>query len=121
MLQKRQNMSEYSLYFNVLDETIARIENSIKSITKEQFLADITLQDATLMRLQVIGENINNLPRKMKKESGLKWRKFEKLRNLISHRYASVDYLIVWDFINNRIVELKEGLVKLKQLDNRNV
>ena len=74
------------------------------------------LQDATLMRLQVIGENIKKIPFKIKKKNkNIKWRKFEKLRNLISHKYGSVDYEIIWNFINENLPELKQQIKTTKE------
>jgi len=108
-------MQESRLYVNVILETIARIEKSLKKITKQEFMKNINLQDATLMRLQVIGENIKKIPIKTKKKNKeIKWRKFEKLRNIISHRYNYVDYNIIWSFLENNLNELKSGILSLK-------
>lgn len=102
-------MSDYELHKNAILDMIKRIESS--TTNKEEFMKSPELQDATLMRLQVIGESIKNIPLKIKKKNKkLKWRKFEKLRNLISHKYGSVDYEIVWNFINNNLAELKENI-----------
>jgi uncharacterized protein with HEPN domain len=104
-------MQEYKLYINVINEMIRKIEDSIKNISQDEFIKNSTLLDATLMRLQVIGENIGNIPSNIKKEEKhVKWKKFEKLRNIISHKYASVDYGLIWDFIKNNLRELKRGL-----------
>ena|SRR3989344_2078399 len=102
-------MREYKLYKEVISESINKIEQSLIGITKEMFMKNILLQDATLMRLQVIGENIKALPDTLKKpRKEIKWRKFEKLRDIISHKYDSVDYEIIWNFIDANLKELKE-------------
>jgi uncharacterized protein with HEPN domain len=106
MSKKKQNMSEYELYKNLILEMISKIEKSFLGLEESEFLKDTNLQDATLMRLQVIGENIKKIPSKLKSKN-LKWKKFEKLRNLISHRYDTVDYKIVYGFIKNHLTELK--------------
>lgn len=108
-------MQEYKLYMNVILETIAKIENSFNSVKKDEFLGDAELQDATLMRLQVIGENIKKIPFEVKKRNkDIKWKKFEKLRNIISHKYEFVNYDIIWSFIQNNIEELKLAISSLK-------
>ncbi|MEK6886658.1 MAG: HepT-like ribonuclease domain-containing protein [Nanoarchaeota archaeon] len=105
-------MSNSNLYKNTILEMIKRLESSLTN--KEKFMSDSEMQDATLMRLQVIGENIKNIPLETKKKnSQFKWKKFEKLRNLISHKYNSVDYEIVWNFIKNNLAELKDNLEKI--------
>ena len=108
-------MQDYKLYTNVIIETIAKIENSMNSIEKREFLENSELQDATLMRLQVIGECIKKIPPEIKKNAKeIKWKKFERLRNIISHKYASVDYNIIWSFIENNLEELKLGIMSLR-------
>lgn len=92
-----------------------KIEKSIMSRDKKEFMQDEQLQDATLMRLQVIGENIKKIPLEIKKRhKDIKWKKFEKLRNIISHKYESVDYNIIWSFIENNLEELKLAVLKIK-------
>ncbi|MEK6885795.1 MAG: HepT-like ribonuclease domain-containing protein [Nanoarchaeota archaeon] len=107
-------MLEYKLYVNVLLEAIDKIENSVENNRKE-FMENSELQDATLMRLQVIGESIKKIPTYIKKQyKEIKWKKFEKLRNIISHKYASVDYNLIWSFIENNLEELKSGIINIK-------
>lgn len=105
-------MREYKLYVNTILEMINRIQSSLKH--KEDIIKNYSLQDATMMRLQVIGENIKKIPSEIKKENKVKWRKFEKLRNLISHKYNLVDYEIVWNFIQKNLPELKKSIKELK-------
>ena len=87
---------------------------------KNLLMKDIDLQDATLMRLQVIGENIRKIPSNIKiKNKEFKWKKFERLRNLISHRYESINWEILWNFIEVNLPELKKEIQKiLKDIKN---
>ncbi len=107
-------MPDYKLYINVILESIEKIENSAAKLKKEDFLKNLEIQDATLMRLQVIGENIKKIPSEAKKRvKEIKWKKFEKLRNIISHRYDAVDYSLIWSFIENNLEELKNAILKI--------
>jgi len=106
-------MQEYKIYLNVILEMIEKIRNSVHS--KEELIKNSEKQDANLMRLQVIGENIKSIPSEIKKKNKqINWKKFEKLRNLISHKYSSVDYNIVWDFIEKNLLKLKIEIENLK-------
>ncbi len=108
-------MLDYKLYINVILEIIEKIESSIFKLNKEDFLKDSELQDATLMRLQVIGENIKKIPLNLKrKNKEIKWKKFEKLRNIISHKYAAVNYNLIWSFIEDNLSELKNAVLEIK-------
>lgn len=59
-------MLDYKLYVNVIFEMIDKIEKSAS--TKKELMENPELQDATLMRLQVIGENIKKMPLEIKKQ-----------------------------------------------------
>ena len=108
-------MRNSKLYTNVIIETITKIEKSIVKTSKSDFMKNSELQDATLMRLQVIGENIKNIPFDVKKKNKeIKWKKFERLRHIISHKYDSVNYSLIWSFIENNLKELKEGILSIK-------
>jgi len=76
---------------------------------------DLRDWDATLMRLQVIGESVKKIPNDVKdKYSELNWKKFENLRNFISHVYARVSAKLISDTIKNDLPHLKEVLRRMK-------
>jgi uncharacterized protein with HEPN domain len=106
-------MLDYNLYKNVILEMISKLENSFYNLEEKEFLKNSEIQDATLMRLQVIGENIKRIPSKSKTKE-LNWKKFEKLRNLISHRYDTIDYKIVYNFVTKNLPELKKAIKNIK-------
>ena len=109
-------MLNYNLYVNVTLEMIERIEKSVKNIDKQNFIENFDFQDSTLMRLQVIGENVKKIPYEIKKKNkNIKWKKFEKLRNIISHKYDLVDYNLIWSFIENNLKELKMAILRIKK------
>jgi uncharacterized protein with HEPN domain len=115
MLKRRQNMLNYKIYINQIKEMIDRIEKSSKNISKEKFKKDEGLADATLLRLQVIGESINHIPAEIKKKNKqVKWKLFSKLRNFISHKYIQMDLDIIYNLIKEKIPELKEQINTVK-------
>ena len=110
-------MLDYRLYTNIILEVIEKIENSVVKLNKKEFLKNLEIQDATLMRLQVIGENIKKIPLELKKkDKKTKWKKFEKLRNIISHKYNIVNYNLIWSFIETNLEELKNAVLRIKKL-----
>jgi uncharacterized protein with HEPN domain len=62
-------MQESKLYINVIIESIEKIERSMENINYQDFLNNSNLQDATLMRLQFIGENIKKIPLEIKNKN----------------------------------------------------
>jgi|SRR3989344_2667251 len=103
-------MLRYKLYVDDALEMIDRIEKlgSHNLDVKENW-------DATLMRLQVIGESVKKIPKEVKKKyKGIKWEKFENLRDFISHTYMRVPLDIVKNIIE---VELPNLKLKLEVLE----
>ena len=99
-------MSRYNLYFNLITEMCNKLEK-----TPLKKLNDETVWDATLMRFQVIGENIKKIPAKIKKENKeIKWKDFEWFRNQISHEYGEVSKELIKDMILKDIPVLKKEI-----------
>ena len=103
-------MSKYELYLNLVSEMCERLEKTdINKLTNED------IWDAALMRLQVIGENLKKIPKKLKEKSPeVKWENFEWFRNQISHEYKIVLREVVKDLIK-KIPELKNSILKMKK------
>ena len=102
-------MSKYELYLNLVREMCERLEKTdINKLTNED------IWDAALMRLQVIGENLKKIPKKLKEKSpGVKWENFEWFRNQVSHQYKIVLREVVRDLIK-KIPELKKSIKQIK-------
>jgi|SRR3989344_1280119 len=104
-------MSEYNIYLENIIESIKKIEVSTKYISHDRLKENVDVWDATLMRLQVIGESIKKLPSKIKKRhKEVEWRKLAQLRNIISHDYFVVSPKIVEDIIRNKLPSVKEKI-----------
>ncbi len=94
---------------------IERIEKTTNNLSKKDFERDINLIDSTILRLQVIGETMKNIPFEIKKKNKqVRWRAFSKLRNFISHKYLQIDREIIWDFIQTQIPKLKKEIETIK-------
>jgi uncharacterized protein with HEPN domain len=102
-------MSHYNLYLDLILELVGKIERSLN-----KSLSDDDIWDATLMRFQVIGENIKNIPEKtLKKHSEINWEKFYGFRNDINHEYLKVPETIVRSLINE-LPAMKRAIKKIR-------
>lgn len=114
---------EYTLKEEILDkflqisESITIIEERCKNIQNvDDFLVSpwgMTILDACIMRIQVIGETIKAIDDKTQKNllkdyPQVPWTKVIGLRNIISHEYANIDYEIIWIVIKKHLPPLKE-------------
>ncbi len=97
------------LFLRDILEAIERVESYTAS-GKDEFLSNQTVQDATLYRLQTIGEAANQLPEEITgKYLEIPWRDIVDFRNLLAHRYWRIDLNVVW-----AILEPEGELAKLK-------
>ncbi|MEK6891172.1 MAG: DUF86 domain-containing protein [Nanoarchaeota archaeon] len=107
-------MRDYNLYLNDILRAIERIDNSFKGINEDDFNNDLNLQDATLMRIQIIGEAVKNIPDNLKeKYSTIEWKKISGIRDVISHLYFGIDLEIIRDVVKNKLPELKSSITKI--------
>lgn len=79
----------------------------------------MTVMEACIMRLQVIGETIRGIDDKTHQQlfanyPQIPWRKIIGLRNIISHEYANIDYDIIWIVINKYLMPLQEAVEAIK-------
>jgi uncharacterized protein with HEPN domain len=104
-------MQKYNLYLNQILENIQKIENSLKGKNKEDLEKEEILKDATYMRIQIIGENVNKIPFKIQNQyPEVEWNRIKDSRDIISHAYTKVNINIIWDLIRIEFPKLKEAI-----------
>ena len=105
-------------------ESVEVIEERCKSYQNiDDFLQTpwgMTILDACILRLQVIGETIKAIDDKTRQALFIRypqipWRKVIGLRNIISHEYANIDYEIIWTVIRQHLPPLKETILLIKE------
>ena len=78
----------------------------------EMYQTDIAFQYACSMCLIQIGELAGRLSDEAR-STGIPWHAIRAMRNLHAHDYENVDLSVVWDTLENDIVDLKEKLSQL--------
>lgn len=89
--------------------------------TEDEFLSSPTgmaMLDASILRLQIIGEAVRAIDDMTKGEllskyETIPWRNIIGLRNIISHDYANVNYTTIVKIIKNNIKPLEEVVKKI--------
>ena len=64
---------------------------------KERYDESATFRNAVCLCLLQIGELVGNLSDEFKEaNSNIHWRSIKKLRNIVAHRYKTIDFNLVW-------------------------
>jgi len=97
-------------------DAINDIKSSIKGLSKENFIKSKDLKDATIRRIEIIGEAVKNISENTKeKYHKVEWKKIIGTRDRLIHAYFSVDLDITWDIIKNDLPILERQLLKIKE------
>jgi uncharacterized protein with HEPN domain len=106
---------------HILD-AINDIEESINGLSKQEFIDDKDIKDATIRRIEIIGEAVKNIsPNTKNKYPGIEWKQIAGTRDKMIHHYFSVDLDITWGIIKKDIPELRNQILKIeKDLEGKN-
>lgn len=106
----------FAPYLELIRESVEAIEKYCPP-NKETFLASPLLQDAVLMRLQVIGENLAAIRRidnsRFAEVADDSWYQVIGLRNIIPHGYETIDFNRIWRIISDELPALTASLAEL--------
>ena len=98
---------------NIL-ECAQRIEEYTSVLDKDTFLANTQTQEAVIRRLEIIGEAVKSLPADWKdSHPEVEWRQIARMRDLLIHRYFSVDLDLTWTMARNDVPALAQEVSAL--------
>ena len=110
------------VYLQHILEQISLIEESTKDKTKKDFDANKDLKDATIRRIEIIGEAVKNISEQLKKiHREVEWKRIAGTRDIIIHAYFKVDWELVWKTIQDDIGELKKQISKIKEVLEKDI
>lgn len=100
-------------------ESIQRIENFTNNLSESKFIESEEKQDATIRRLEIIGEAAKNLSKVFKnKYPDIEWKKIAGMRNIIAHEYFGVDLKLTYKIVKEDTPKFKKNIQKiLKELN----
>lgn len=92
-------------------EECTKIENPLSRISQSSFLHDTDKQDATMRRLEIIGDASKLLSQQLKDTLfGIPWEPAARIRDRLIHGYFSVDLLIVWNTTQIEVPKIQAAI-----------
>ncbi len=103
---------ESSAYLKDILESISRVKEYTRNLSKEEYEKKGLIVDATMRNLEIIGEAVSQLPKEIKERySQVPWQDIKNFRNVVAHHYFMLNADRIWDIIKNRL-DLLEKQVK---------
>lgn len=104
------------IYIKEILEQIGLIQEYTKGISEAIFKHDLNLRDATLRRLEIIGEASKQVSEKTKKKyPEIEWKSISGTRDILIHSYFGVDVKLVWRIVKKDIPVLKKQMKKIEK------
>lgn len=106
---------------HILD-AITDVENSIDGLSRKKFEENKDIRDATIRRIEIMGEAVKNISNKLKEiYPSIAWKKIAGARDRMIHVYFDIDMNVVWDIVKKDIPQLKKQIQKIKEeLESKN-
>ncbi len=100
---------ESSAYLKDILESISRIKEYTRNLSKEEFEKKKLIVDGTMRNLEIIGEAVSQLPKEIKDQyPQVSWQDIKNFRNVVAHRYFMLNEDRIWDVIRNRLDTLEK-------------
>mgnify|MGYP006300076139 CR=1 FL=1 len=81
---------------------------------REEFMLDPMRRDAVVRNFEIIGEATKRLSEETKSQRPeIPWRDVAGFRDILIHVYEGVDYVEVWNIVENHLPSLREAVDSL--------
>nr|WP_044200150.1 DUF86 domain-containing protein [Oscillochloris trichoides] len=106
-------MTDDRTYLGHIIDCIQRIEDYTRD-GEAAFMASPIIQDAVVRNFEIIGEATKRLSSKLtRSRPDIQWRRIAGFRDVLIHRYASIDLTAVWNVIEHDLTNLKSVITDL--------
>lgn len=108
-------------YLKHILDAINDTESSLQNSSKKEFMENKDVKDATVRRIEIIGEAVKNISSEFKaKYPEIEWKEIAGSRDVMIHAYFNVDFDIVWGIASKDLPRLKKQILEiLASLDEK--
>ena len=108
-------MSNDSVYLQHIRDALADIV-AYTGAGRDVFFAERMRQDATLRKLEIIGQAVKKLSDETRsREPEIAWKQIAGMRDKVIHDYFGVNLEIVWAVIEKELPKLEQAIGRLLQ------
>lgn len=105
---------EIAVFLSHILESIEKINEFTRNVSKERFKKNVQLQDAVIRRIEIIGEAAKNIPSDFQeKHTNVPWAEMARTRDKLIHGYFGVDLELTWNIVKDDLPHLKEKIEKI--------
>ena len=98
------NEKDPLVFIRHINDEIDKILGSTRGVSKEKFMENSLLRDASVRRMEIIGEAVKNIPASFRKKyPKIEWQGISGIRDKLIHHYFGVDFNVVWGVIEKDI------------------
>jgi uncharacterized protein with HEPN domain len=102
------------IYLEHFLESVRLTYSYTSPLTKEDFLASRAMQDATIRRLEIIGEAVRHLPSELRdRYPQIPWRRIAGMRDRLIHQYFGVNLDLTRDTIQQDLPALERQVASI--------
>ena len=110
----------FDRYLYDILESISRIKEYTHNVELEELKKNQLRIDATARNLEIIGEAVSQLHEKIKKKyPEVPWQDIKDFRNVVIHKYHTLDLEIIWDIIEHKLDPLKKQIQMILKKENK--
>ena len=108
-------MRDDSVYLQHIRDALADIV-AYTGAGRDAFFAERMRQDATLRKLEIIGQAVKNLSDETRsREPEIPWKQIAGMRDKVIHDYFGVNLEIVWAVVEMELPKLEQAIGRLLQ------